>query len=347
MHHENTQPLGGLKKYKYGHLMVSQPFIKMFRYKEVQLKFAEIFRVFISGSSSAGKTHFARRLLEAKFFDFDRVYYFHPDFHETSPVDWPFDILYHPGLPTLEDLLAIPEKSCLIFDDLYHECVNSNEIDYLYRVLSSKRKLHCIVMTQRYFAQGKHAVSIRNSSNYHVLMRNADERINLRAADSMNLKKEVLKANEYNENEMYPYMFIDRSNQARVTGLKVYIDLFSKCMKVIMGTQLKALVDWKEFTSRFKLIDENVAVEYAPTKKKLPEPSTCIPERPETARSTEPGPAKPGATEPGPIKPARTGPGPGSKSTGTERRTSRRQKRKEFTRRVRQIIHRYKKRTVV
>ena len=317
----------------------------MFRYKEVQLNFAEIFRVFISGSSSAGKTHFARRLLETKLFDFDRVYYFHPDFHETSPVDWPFDILYHPGLPSLEDLLAVPEKSCLIFDDLYHECVNSNEIDYLYRVLSSKRKLHCIVMTQRYFAQGKHAVSIRNSSNYHVLMRNADERINLRAADSMNLKKEVLKANEHNENEMFPYMFIDRSNQARVTGIKVYIDLFSKYMKVIMGTQLKALVDWKEFTSRFQLIDKNVAVENALTKEKLSESSTCLPER-----SESPGP---GATEP--TRPDSTGSKPtgikptGTKSIGTEpkRRTSRRHKRKEFTRRVRQIIHRYKKRPVI
>ena len=330
----------------------------MFRYKEVQLNFSEIFRVFISGSSSAGKTYFARRLLEQKLFDFDRVYYFHPDFHETSPIDWPFDILYHPGLPTLEDLLEIPEKSCLIFDDLYHECVNSNEIDYLYRVLSSKRKLHCIVMTQRYFAQGKHAVSIRNSSNYHVLMRNADERINLRAADSMNLKQEVVKANEFNENEMYPYMFIDRSNQARVTGIKVYIDLFSKCMKVIMGKKLKALVDWKEFTDQFRLIDQNVAIKNALTTKSLPQSSTCIPERSESKpKSGEPKSTRPKSTGPESTGTEPTGPEPtGPKSTGTTGtksvgksigRTSRRQKRKEFTRRVRQIIHRYKKRPVI
>ena len=312
----------------------------MFRYKEVQLNFSEIFRVFISGSSSAGKTYFARRLLEQKLFDFNRVYYFHPDFHETSPVDWPFDILYQPGLPTLEDLLSIPEKSCLIFDDLYHECVNSNEIDYLYRVLSSKRKLHCIVMTQRYFAQGKHAVSIRNSSNYHVLMRNADERINLRAADSMNLKREVLKANEYNENEMYPYMFIDRSNHARVTGIKVYIDLFSKYMKVIMGQKLKALVDWKEFTDRFRLIDQNVAIENAPKTTSLPQSSTCLPQRsksrPEPAAAKPTGAKSTGSAEPEPA---------GTKSTRTKPST--RRQRKEFTRRVRQIIHRYKKRPII
>ena len=317
----------------------------MFRYKEVQLDYANIFRVFISGCSSAGKTYFAHKLLKEKLFHYDRVYYFHPDFHETSPIDWNLNVLFNAGLPSLEDLLAIPENSCIILDDLYHECVNSSEIDYLYRVLSSKRKLHCIIMTQRYFAQGKFALNIRNSSNYHVLMRNADERINLRAADSMNLKQEVLKANEYNENEMYPYMFIDRSNHARVTGIKLYIDLFSKYLKVIMGNKLKALVDWTEFTSRFQLIDSNVAVEHAPTKKTIPQPSTCLPER-SKSEPAQPERTRPGSTEPG------TEPGTESKptgSTGTEpkRRTSRRQKRKEFTRRVRQIIHRYQKRPVI
>ena len=292
-------------------------FNKMFRYKEVQLNFSDIFRVFISGSSASGKTYFARRLLEQKLFDFDRVYYFHPDFHETSPVDWSFDILYHPGLPTLEDLLAIPEKSCLIFDDLYHECVNSNEIDYLYRVLSSKRKLHCIVMTQRYFAQGKHAVSIRNSSNYQVLMRNADERINLRAADSMNLKQEVVKANECNENEMYPYIFIDRSNQARVTGIKVYIDLFSKYMKIIMKSGLKFIIDAPDFHARFKLIDNNVAVENETSRERLQKSTENCQESSTKSNTTQ------------------------AKSKNS------RYSRRELTRRVKQALYRHKQRTIV
>ena len=297
-------------------------FDKMFRYKEVQLNFSDIFRVFISGSSASGKTYFARRLLEEKLFDFKRVYYFHPDFHETSPVEWPFDILYHPGLPTLEDLLDIPEKSCLIFDDLYHECVNSNEIDYLYRVLSSKRKLHCIVMTQRYFAQGKHAVSIRNSSNYHVLMRNADERINLRAADSMNLKKEVVIANEYNENEMYPYMFIDRSNQARVTGIKVYIDLFSKYMKIIMKSGLKYMIDSSDFQARFKLIDSNVAVENETPKERIQESSKNCQESNTKSNTTK-------------------------SNTTKSRSQNSRYSRRELTRRVKQALFRHKQRTIL
>ena len=301
----------------------------MFRFKEVQLNYADIFRVFISGSSSAGKTHFAKQLLKERLFKFERIYYFHPDFHETAPVDWPFDVLFHAGLPSLEDLLAIPENSCLILDDLYHECVNSSEIDYLYRVLSSKRKLHCMIMTQRYFAQGKFALNIRNSSNYHVLMRNADERTNLRAADSMNLKKEIIKANECNENEMYPYIFIDKTNYARVTGLKVYIDIFSKYKKVIMKSKLHYVVTEEDFKPNFKILDHNVAVKHE-------NPKTTVQTDGNSDESTSPtGASSSGSTGASAIK-------DNPKSTGVKR-TSRR----ELKRRVKQAVYRHKQRTVV
>ena len=295
----------------------------MFRFKEVQLDFADIFRVFISGSSSAGKTYFAQQLLKERLFKFKRVYYFHPDFHETAPVDWPFDILFNAGLPSVEDLLAIPEHSCIILDDLYHECVNASEIDYLYRVLSSKRKLHCIIMTQRYFAQGKFALNIRNSSNYHVLMRNADERTNLRAADSMNLKKEIIKANECNENKMYPYIFIDKTNYARVTGIKVYIDIFSKYKQVIMKSKRHYLITEEDFKPRFEIIDENTAHENPRSKISKSSKDT------EKCSTGENSGAADSKTEP-------TG-----KSTikGTSRR--------ELRRRVKQAVYRHKQRSVL
>ena len=291
----------------------------MFRFKEVQLDFADIFRVFISGSSSAGKTYFAQQLLKERLFKFKRVYYFHPDFHETAPVDWPFDILFNSGLPSIEDLLAIPEHSCIILDDLYHECVNASQIDYLYRVLSSKRKLHCIIMTQRYFAQGKFALNIRNSSNYHILMRNADERTNLRAADSMNLKKEIIKANECNENKMYPYIFIDKTNHARVTGIKVYIDIFSKYKQVIMKSKLHYLITEEDFKPRFQIIDENTANE---------NPRSKISKSPKGSEECE-NPASTSSTD--------TIGKSNVKSTD----------RRELKRRVRQAVYRHKQRSVV
>ena len=59
----------------------------MIRYRDVNINFAEVWRVFISGCSSAGKTHFAKQLLESNFIKCNRIYYFHPDIHETKPVD--------------------------------------------------------------------------------------------------------------------------------------------------------------------------------------------------------------------------------------------------------------------
>ena len=236
----------------------------MIRYREIKnFNFAEIVRIFISGSSATGKTYFAKSLLQRNIFRFSRIYYFHPDFHEHSPVDWhnEFDkpVLYQAGIPSLKDILEIPENSCLVFDDLFSQCCESKDIDYLFRVLSSKRKLNVIIMTQRYFAEGKCGLSIRNSSNYHVLMRNADARTNLNVANSMQLKPEITKAIEENKTELYPYIFIDRTNQARVNGLQIYTDILSQRFVVVIGQMKYYLISEADFNSSFTVADKNIA----------------------------------------------------------------------------------------
>ena len=236
----------------------------MIRYREIEnFKFADIFRIFISGSSATGKTHFAKELLKQNIFKFSRIYYFHPDFHEHSPVNWhnEFDrpVLYQAGIPSLRELLEIPEYSCLVFDDLFSQCCESKDIDYLFRVLSSKRKLNVIIMTQRYFAEGKCGLSIRNSSNYHVLMRNADARTNLNVANSMQLKPEIAKAIDENKSKLYPYIFIDRTNQARVNGLQIFIDILSKRYQVIIGRMKYYLISEVDFSSNFTVKGKNIA----------------------------------------------------------------------------------------
>ena len=244
----------------------------MIRYREIKsFQFADIFRIFISGSSATGKTYFAKALLKRNIFNFSRIYYFHPDFHEHSPVDWHEDfdkpVLYQAGIPSLKDLLEIPENSCLVFDDLFSQCCESKDIDYLFRVLSSKRKLNVIIMTQRYFAEGKCGLSIRNSSNYHVLMRNADARTNLNVANSMQLKTEITKAIDENKDKLYPYIFIDRTNQARVNGLQIYIDILSKRFEVIIDRMKYFLISEADFKSCFTKSDKNIA--YANKKKSI------------------------------------------------------------------------------
>ena len=236
----------------------------MIRYREISnFEFAKIFRIFISGSSSAGKTYFARTLLQQNLFQFNRVYYYHPDFHEHAPVSWHDEldkpVLYQAGIPSLKDLLEIPEHSCLVFDDLFSQCCESKDIDYLFRVLSSKRKLNVIIMTQRYFAEGKCGLSIRNSSNYHVLMRNADARTNLTVANSMQLKPEITKAIEVNKEKLYPYIFIDRTNQARVNNLQIFTDIFTKHLEVIIGRMKYYLLSEADFVSSYKITGPNIA----------------------------------------------------------------------------------------
>ena len=209
----------------------------MLKYREVDLKFADVWRVFISGSSSAGKTHFARELLKADLFKYNRIYYYHPDIQEDFPVDWSNHlskpILYQANLPSVDELLQIPHYSVIILDDLFTEACEDKNMSYLFRVLSSKRKLHVIIMTQRYFAEGMNALNIRNSSNYHVLMRNADARTNLRVGLTMNLKADFLKANEMNKKNLYPYIFVDRTNHASVNELQVYTDILSKYKRAV------------------------------------------------------------------------------------------------------------------
>ena len=78
----------------------------MIRYRELHDPYPDIWRVFISGCSSAGKTFFSRQLIESGFIDFNRIYYFHPDFHESTPVDWGRnDMIFIPGCPQIDELL--------------------------------------------------------------------------------------------------------------------------------------------------------------------------------------------------------------------------------------------------
>ena len=297
----------------------------MFKVREIEKTNQEIWRVFISGSSGSGKTHFAEQMLKRKFFKYERIYYYHPDLQESFPTNWKDTfcepVLYQAGLPSEDELLSIPQYSCVVFDDLFTKACESRLIDYLFRVLSSKRKIHCIIMTQRYFAEGSNGLNIRNSSNFHVLMNNADERTNLRVADSMNLRKEVQLALKENKTELYPYLFIDRTNYARVTGLQIYIDIFSRYQKAIHNLMLVYLVSESDFKSNFNLLDKNTAVRHENKVQRISS---------ERDSGSEPQTNSAHST---------------STDGGYTKRTSRFHQRKQFARQVERIIHRYNLKT--
>ena len=244
-------------------------------FKEIDFTFNKTFRVFVSGSSESGKTYFTYNFLKRKLFHYNRVYYFHPDFHETKPVDWNLDcpVIYLAEFPDRDFLLQIPEHSVIIFDDLVDKCVKSQAIDYLFRVLSGKHNLHVFVLAQRYYTQGPYSVSIRNSSNYHVLMRNTDIAKIKKIGKSLGLLKEVVAATEFNDQKLYPYIFIDRTNVAFTRKTQVFIDVLSDFFVIVRNTMKFYLLSEHDFKRSYKIIDSELA-EYEDSSNKILESTT-------------------------------------------------------------------------
>ena len=82
-------------------------------------------------------------------------------------------------------------------------------------------------MTQKYYVEGSLRLNIRNCSNNHILMSNADA--------------------------------IDRTNQARVNGLVVYTDIIDDFKKVVINGQLNVMVPYDIFNQKMEYTDDGFA----------------------------------------------------------------------------------------
>ena len=230
-------------------------------------KFVFPFRIFVSGSSQSGKTHLTGKILRHNLFQQNvaRIMYFHPDYLEDCPVNWhetfSVPVSYHSGVPSLKDLCDIERNTCIVLDDLFEESVNSKAIDYLFRVLSGKKNLSVMILSQRYFAHGKFAMNIRNNCNFTILLRNVDSKINSRIAALMGLTKPIAKAieNVYEDN-YWPYIFIDSSPRGQVTKYRVFTDIFAESQEVFSDDGMKAyVIAEKDFLKFFKVRENKLA----------------------------------------------------------------------------------------
>ena len=224
-------------------------------------------RAIFSGSSQSGKTFLMGKMLEnqRRLFggEFKQVLYYYPEYLSECPVSWHENIsspiLYQPGFPNKQDILEMEEGSLLIIDDNMKKVVESEIMRQFFNVISGKRNLSIIVVTQNYFTQGKFSRDVRNSCNMVCLFRNcADATLNIRVARAFKLEKAYVAAEaEIFRNRVYPYIFIDQSQRSQLSGYRVYTDILSKIKRVFSVDGMKGyILSETTFKKVFKVIEE-------------------------------------------------------------------------------------------
>jgi hypothetical protein len=233
-----------------------------------EFKFFKPMRAIFSGSSQSGKTYLIGKILENQnllFEDtFNSVKYFYPTYLDESPVDYhsltTTPISYNAGFPSKTDIMSLAQNSLLIIDDQADEAVKSGLISQLFKVISGKKNISVILVTQNYFIQGKHSRDIRNSCNYVALFRNCcDHLLNKRVCTAFGLKDAYIAAEkEIYSTRIYPYMFIDQSQRAQLSSYRLFIEILDK-FKIAFGQNgMKGyILSEDDFLSAFKVISEN------------------------------------------------------------------------------------------
>ena len=229
------------------------------------LRFSFPFRMILAGSSESGKTFFAGKLLQRKDIFEDNVsavFYYYPCYLNEVPVSWhkilDVPVSYHVGLPTKKELTNLPKNSCIVIDDSFDEAIKSSAIDHLFRVISGKRRICVIIMTQNNFTKGKYGREIRNSCNFSVLFRNCcDVSINENIARMSGMKKAFDSASLDVDGNKYPYFFLDQSQQGQLTRHRLYTDIFGKYPTVWSLDGMKAyIVAAQDFELFFDVFSE-------------------------------------------------------------------------------------------
>ena len=153
-------------------------------------------------------------------------------------------------------------------------------------------------------------------------MNNADERTNMRVANIMNMKQSIQKAIDVNSERLYPYIFLDKTNQARVSGIQIYTDLFSRYKQIIFKSMVSYIISEADFRANFEKIDNSTAVKNADSKPK--KKISGKPADSESVSSIESVKSEPVERSKDPIEPSAF------------------RKRKQLERQVKQALRRYK-----
>ncbi len=268
-------------------------------------KFTKPIRAIFSGSSQSGKTYLIGEILEhqEKLFgdNFTYVKYFYPTYLDESPVEYhtktDTPVSYEPGFPTKEDILTLPENSLVVIDDQADTAVKSDLISQLFKVISGKKNLSVILVTQNYFIQGKHSRDIRNSCNYVALFRNcADASLNRRVATAFGLKNAYLAAERDTYSTLvYPYVFIDQTQRAQLSNYRLYVDILGDFKIAYCSAGMKGyILAEKDFLAAYRILSDKklfviAALKNENKKRKISESPTSTTEAENFENSEEGG----------------------------------------------------------
>ena len=146
-----------------------------------------------------------------------------------------------------------------IIEDQSDSALNNKALDHCCRIISRKRNLSLIIITQNYFSAGRYSRDIRNSCYYTALLRNfADDSINKRASRSLGLIKAFESSYEELENSKHPLIFINQSPKGQTTPYRFYIELFGKIKKVYSKIGMPAyIISGKDFLSQYIIKHQN------------------------------------------------------------------------------------------
>ena len=247
-------------------------------------QFAKPIRAIFSGSSQSGKTYligeilkYQKRIFGSKF---TLVKYYYPEYLGECPVNWhtflDIPITYESGFPTKDHILDLSPNSLLVIDDNMKKVVNSELMRQLFNVISGKKNISVICVTQNYFTQGPYSRDIRNSANYVALFRNcADANLNKRVTTAFGLGNAYKAAKQANfDTKIYPYMFIDQTQRAQLSNYRLFVNIFDKIKIVFSSTGMKGyILGQQDFDLAYKIIQEKrkniVAIFHEDSKKNI------------------------------------------------------------------------------
>ena len=209
-------------------------------------------RLLLIGKSGAGKTNFTINLLKEsnQLFDekFKNIYWFYgtdSPFRGEDPLNMVQNIHYIKGMPNdLTEYIDETIPNLLIFDDLFSEIMDSEQMVLLFTKWSTHSNTSVILLSQDIFQNGKCAgnsrrTTITRNSNYMVIFRNPLDNTTISTIGSRIMPKQSKLFQKIFEAacNYKSYLFID-GHQSSPAELRFRTDIFGGSQRIFQ-TEIK------------------------------------------------------------------------------------------------------------